>query len=228
MVSLIWKCIQPNVDWVIIFTIFVFSSGLLSLPLVIARRCKAVEALHLIDFDYLPISPLERGWTHAYLPDGAADFNVDTTITGSLRVGVTNSVFAMDHMIPLHATLSNRLEFIAKYTDSTMIFTGVDVASKDGSQRRRVWIKYYYGEKRADQTWPTVQSNPDKYLPEQTVWLPARVLEGGKLAFEIDFPDVVKLAIGDQGWVYKSIWKVRLRGSLSISPLKLGSVTPPS
>jgi hypothetical protein len=185
------------------------------------RHRKPVETLHTIDFGYLPISPLERGWTKAYSPDGAAEFSTDPSIPGSLRIRVVTGVFAMDHVVPHHATLTQHLEFTAKYTDTTMIFVGVDVTSKDGSERKKVWIKYYYGRERSEAT-HDVKYDPNKELPEQTVWLPAQVLKGGSMLFDINFPDTVNQSLGWQGWVYKSIWRIRLRGSVSISPVSFG------
>jgi hypothetical protein len=187
------------------------------------------KPLHTISFEYLPSSPLEKGWTRACKPEGEVTFATDPDIPGSLQMRVTSDVFfAMDHQVPLHATLADHCEFTAKYSrgsNETMIFTHLEVASNDGSERKRVWFKYYHGNRPAGRTWPSVPFDPAKQLPEQTVWLPAKILDRGRMEFYVDFPETVRAALGNQGWVYKSVWTIRLRGDLSISPLLLGSFT---
>lgn len=181
-----------------------------------------VETVYTLDFKYLPTSPLEKGWTQPYNADGVAEFGTDPDIPESLRIKVTKSEIAIHFVLPVHATLVDHVEFTAKYTDRTMIFTRLIVSARDGSNPREVDIKYYYGETRALPTTPPVSADPKFRLPEHTVYFPAQVLSGGRMAFNIDLVDVVKLALGNQGWIYKSIVAVRLRGNLSISPLVFG------
>jgi hypothetical protein len=102
-----------------------------------------------------------------------------------------------------------------------MIFTKVEVATRDGSQNRRLWIKYYFGERRAVITPDGPPVDPKILLPESTVWLPAKVAKD-TLQFDIDLREAVALALGDQGWIYKSITDFRIRGTLSISPVVFG------
>jgi hypothetical protein len=140
---------------------------------------------------------------------------------------IIKSEVAIHYNVPPHAILADRLEFTAKYTNAknpTMIFTRLSVGTQDGSLQRNVDFKFYHGELRAAPTWPN--PNPgrplDKWVPEQTVYLLAQVRPEGKLAFHINLRDAVSLCIGDQGWVFKSIQGIRLRGDLSISPIVLG------
>jgi hypothetical protein len=178
------------------------------------------QSLDEIRFDYLPESPIERKhWVKAY-GTGIPTFKVNPEMRG-LSMEVTGGEFAMDYRVPDHATLCDRLRFTAKYTrDSTMIFTGPNVASKDGSQRRTVWIKYYHGDRPPEAAKDVPPRQPTR-LPEQTVWINAVVLQGGWMAFDIALPSVVRSALGSQGWVYNSLCKIRLRGCLSISPISL-------
>jgi len=46
------------------------------------------------------------------------------------------------------------------------------------------------------------------------------VSHSGQLDFDINLPEAIKLALGAQGWIYKGIYKIRLRGNLSISPIE--------
>lgn len=170
-----------------------------------------------IGFEYLPASPLQKGWKKAYTPEAQATFTTDHDIADSLQME-TQGGFAMDHVVPPHAVLASRLRFTAKYTDTTMIFAYVDVSTKNGEQRNVVWLKIYYGEPRAIRT-PGDWHNPQASLPEQTIYFPAQTLSLGRLMFDIDLREIVRQSIGDQGWVYKGIRKIRLRGDLSISPI---------
>jgi hypothetical protein len=182
----------------------------------------------IIRFDYLPVSPIERGWTKAYKPDGTATFSSDPDIEDSLRMRVTQSEFAMDYIVPVHATLANRLIFTAKYDNgattgaATMIFAFVEVSTKNGELRKRVWIKFYFGDKHAFQT-PGLWHDPAKQLPEQTMYWPAEPFERGQLKFDIDLIETVRVVLGAHGWIYKGIYKIRLRGDLSISPIEFAS-----
>ncbi len=191
---------------------------------------QAIERLATIRFDYLPISPIEKGWTRvAYKRDGTAKFGVDHDIADSLWMQVTQGIFAMDYTVPVHATLANRLIFTAKYDNSpdsgTMIFALVEVSTKNEEHRKRLWLKFYYGRHKHAFLTPGVEHehDPTKQLPEQTVYWTARPLKGGPLEFDIDLHEAVKLAIGGQGWIYEGVHKVRLRGNLSISPIEFAN-----
>lgn len=185
---------------------------------------RPVETIYMVSFDYLPLSPLEKGWTQVYNPDGMAEFGTDPDIPGSLRMKILKSEVAIHHNLPPHAALADHLEFTAKYTNNTMIFTRLNVGTKDGSVQKQVDIKYYYGELHTAPTNPDPGCDPNKGLPEQTIYWPAQVLSGGRLAFNIDLREAVNLSLGAQGWVFKSISGVRLRGNLSISPLVLSKM----
>ena len=177
--------------------------------------------LHHVGYSYLPRSPLDNGWAQAY-GEESPSFGRDPSMNGSLQMVIAgNGRFAMDHWIPPHATLAERITFEAKYTHGTMIFTGIDVSAQGGLFRKKVWIKYQFGNRRAELTDNVPVSIGIGLLPEQTVWLPASNRDGGWLAFDINLPDIIKLALGVQGWLFDSIWAIRLRGSLSISPIKL-------
>ncbi len=190
-----------------------------------AGEPEVVESLGKIRFDYLPATPLEKGWTRAYKPDGLVVFGTDQDISDSLRMDVTHSEFAMDYVVPVHMTLANRLMFTAKYDNSpdmgkqTMIFAFVEVSTRDRNHPKRVWLKFYYGGKKAYQTPGYIVSDDEKQLVEHTVHWPATPRDG-LLDFGIDLREAVKLALGTRGWIYNGVFRIRLRGNLSISPIK--------
>jgi hypothetical protein len=180
------------------------------------------DVVHTVAFEYLPKSPLENDWTQSYNPDGVADYGSDPEIPGSLRMKIVKSEVAIHYNLPPHATLADHLEYTAKYSNTTMIFARLFVSTRDDTFQRLVDIKVCYGHRRALPTTPSVPNDPKRQLPEQTVYLPAQVLSGERLAFNIDLKDAVALSLGSQGWIFRSIQGVRLRGNLSISPLVFG------
>lgn len=184
----------------------------------------APQTVFTLDYKYLPQSPLNHGWKQEYNADGEAEYGSDLDIPESLRITILKSEVAIHYNLPPHAALADHIEFTAKYTTTTMIFTRLIVATKDGTVQKQVDFKYYYGGLRCVPTWPN--PNPgrdaDKWLPEQTIYWPAEVLSGGRLAFNIDLREAVKLTLGHQGWVFRSIQGVRLRSNLSISPMVFG------
>ena len=187
------------------------------------------RAIHTVGFTYLPGSPIQNGWSQAYNDDGMAEFGSDPDMPGSLRMKVVNSEVAIHYNLPPHATLADNLEFTAKCTNAanpTMIFTRLVVCTKDGLVEKFVDIKYYLGDQlRAKPTEYNFGRDPNKWLPEQTVYWPATILPGGKLGFNIDLREAVDHCLGNQGWVLRSIQGLRLRGNLSISPMVLSKTS---
>jgi len=114
-----------------------------------AENTKKAEALYIIEFDYLPASPLENGWTQAYYKDGVAAFKTDLDIPASLRMEVVHSVVALNYTLPDIAKPADTVQFTTKYTggSQSMIFTKVRGSTRDESQWRGFWIKYYFGER---------------------------------------------------------------------------------
>ena len=133
----------------------------------------------------------------------------------------------MQHMLPEHATLCEYIDFTAKYTGEeftkTMVFAGIDVVSKDGQQTKYLWVNFRHGNKRPEVSTVIPKSKDQRELPEITFWLTAKVLDNGWMLFTVPLRDVVAKAIGDQGWIWASVWAIRLRGSLSITSIKFGS-----
>jgi hypothetical protein len=71
---------------------------------------RLLETIYTVSFDYLPFSPIDRGWTRAYTPDAVVEFATDQEIPGSLRMEIKGEL-AIDHIIPTHARFSDRLLF---------------------------------------------------------------------------------------------------------------------
>jgi hypothetical protein len=190
-----------------------------------AAPTPTLRHVHIVRFEYLPASsPLDHGWKDASPePSGAAEFYSDPDIIGSLRMKVTKGIVAIHHDLPPHARRANRIEFRARYSTTTRIFTHLIVATMDDSAQRNVFVSYFPGERGASPTWPNPNPGrkPEVWLPEQTLHWPADLFGDGCLSFELPLNEVVRVLLGSQGWVFKSIEGIRLRGDLSISPIDL-------
>lgn len=210
-----------------VLALFVFVLVLAAVVLFkIGRVAAERRVLGRIEFNYLPANPVDNGWTRAYKDDATVSFGADLDIDGSLRLEVQQSEFAMDYPVPAQATLADRLTYTAKCNNSsdlhiaTMIFARVKVSPRDRRASKELWLKFYHGHKCGKPTPGKQWFNPETELPEQTVWWPATPLSNGTMKFDIDLHEAVRLALGEQGWIYSSAVKVRLRGNLSISPIE--------
>jgi hypothetical protein len=169
-----------------------------------------------IRFDYLPGNMLANGWIRAYPKDvevkPQATLASDAPIAGSVVIDAPDG-HAYDYQIPRTVKLSDRLVFAAIYTATTMIFTKVEMSSKDGTQTTQKWVKYEPG---AGLPHPT--AGHDDY--ECTFPIIGVPLQNGWRTFDISLPETVAQTWGVQGFIFRGITVLRLRGSLSISPIE--------
>jgi hypothetical protein len=155
-----------------------------------------------------------RGWKISDQDKGVTpSFATPTEDPGAGGLSIqVDGKYAIEYAVPAHLTLADRLKLAIRYTPSTMFFTGLFVTSKDKSQGDWRWIKYYIGDKPPEQT--------HGYPKEHTVWVRPQHLANGWVSLDLNLPEIVREAIGGEGWVYNSIKAIRLRGSVSISPIK--------
>jgi len=104
-----------------------------------------------------------------------------------------------------------------QYSDTTMVFTEIGLKSKDGSLFVRKWVKYCVSSSDSRIRAAVTEGYPNEY----TLWWPATALPHRWLAFDLSLPKVVSHTWGKHGWVYESLEAIRIRGSLSISPIRL-------
>lgn len=174
---------------------------------------------YCIRFDYLPVSPLNRDWTLGYPnprpPELSLDFRRPTELhdRDGLKI-VANKVYAIDRSIPVAVPSHDRLKYNVKRESDVMIFIRVELSSNDGTFTGEKWIKIY------DSKDGVIRAEPTKGAKDEwTIWVPARPLQHGWVAFDISLPEVVKETWGHEGWVYLRVRVFRLRGNLSISPI---------
>jgi hypothetical protein len=139
---------------------------------------------------------------------------VHTTMT------VKSGIFAMDYEVPAEARECDACRFTIRYSDSTMVFAQVGVRSRDGRTRKKAWLKFLEGELHVERANGAV-ADPDSNIAEHVVWLPGRRVSGGLVEMEIDFHDVVKCALGKEGWIYSHLIRMRLRGTATVSSIRL-------
>jgi hypothetical protein len=171
--------------------------------------------IYEISFDYLPGNLLDEGWVRAYPKDAPrpnATVASDAPIAGSVRIEAYDG-HAYNFWLPRNVKLSDRVVFAAKYTSTTMIFTDVELSSKDGSQKMIKQIKYEPGNGAPHPTtgWEDV---------EWTLPIPGEPLKNEWRKFDISLPEAVAQTWGTRGWIFKGIVKFRIRGSLEISPIE--------
>jgi len=175
-----------------------------------------------IRFDYLPDGLTKHGWKPGYQDQaepeaGAYSSPNDAPVPGCLSIK-TRLNFALDYRLP--PMVCDGLRFDAQYSETTMIFTEVSLKSRDGSLFARRWIKYYVSSSGDNGMRAAVtEGSPNEY----TLWWPATALPNRWVSFDISLPEAVRHTWGNQGWAYEALNTFRIRGSLSISPIRLTS-----
>jgi hypothetical protein len=223
---------QEDVKWFAIVMFFIIGMALLTFPRLIytvfRRRKSSTPLITLpvtqshktfeIRFDYLPRNMLDKdnGWSRAY-PEHTevkpqATLALDAPIAGSVAIEAPDG-HAYDYPLPRNVKLSNRLVFAATYTATTMIFTKVELSSQDGVQTTQKWIKYEPGTGLPHPT-------PGYNDYECTFPIMGEPLPNGWRKFDISLPETVARTWGLHGLIFKGITGLRLRGSLSISPIE--------
>jgi hypothetical protein len=183
-----------------------------------------------IGFSYLPASPLKNGWQIAYIDkrvreeDRAAVRDYwknkewaiapDSPTTGSIMIDVDNC--AIKYNLSPNAALSERMEFEANYFDnSASVVVEVLLATRDEQQAPTKNIKFVIGGR----TKPyKTQGYEDS---EYTVELDPPKLGKGWRQIVLSLPDEIEDTWGQDGWCYKQLRVIRLRGKLGVSPIRL-------
>jgi hypothetical protein len=172
--------------------------------------------IYEIRFDYLPGNLLDNGWVRAYPRDTEvrpkATLATDVSIAGSIKIDAPDG-HAYDYRLPRNVKLADHLVFAAKYTPTTMIFTEVQLSSKDESQTVYKWIKYEPGKGS-----PRPTKGYEDY--ECTFPVAGEPLQSDWRKFTISLPDVVEQTWGKHGLIFRGVTVFRVRGSLGISPIE--------
>lgn len=168
--------------------------------------------LKKIAYSYLPQSPLDNGWTVAYRDEDAHPEFSANHVNGETRLVMSvRQKFAMDYSIVSGAKIARRVTFSAKHTANTMIFMQFNLKSGDGRTTAQRWVKLELG------SLPAVVTKD--YPSEYTLWVQGVLEPDEWVLFDLSLLKVIEETWQKQGWHYESVLKVRLRGSVSISPI---------
>jgi hypothetical protein len=121
----------------------------------------------------------------------------------------------MDYSLPQQAQSSDELELAIKYDAEAFFYIIVNVTSQDGSQRDYGWLNVRLGNAPS-------QGHKD-VQKEFLVFVTPERLGNGWVRMRLRLPEIVNVAMGSRGWVYDSVQKIRLRGCISVSPIKFFS-----
>jgi hypothetical protein len=191
---------------------------------------RRVEAPHEeIRFDYLPASPLDNGWRIGY-PDPEGPFASlaakdawaktkwlaasDAPTLGSMSMAVSNKGCAIDFDISRSAALCSQITCDIQFTDSTMLFVRVLLTSADKSQSTTKLIKFVLG---VGDPFPT----KDWEEIEWTLPISPDSIGNGWRHVALSLVESVNRTWGRFGWHFSELRMIRLRGDLSISPIKI-------
>jgi hypothetical protein len=177
-----------------------------------------LKELGQVKFDYLPALPTGNGWRLGY--DGALHEGerycprfsaaVDAPVNGGLTVEPKERYF-MDYDVEQVHSLANVVKYYVKPIRSGTVYLRILVSSQDGEQQKTVWLQHVIGKK------PPRKINGSEWSFD----VQGEMFKHGWVGVEISIEDEVRQSFGREGFVYRCLQGVRLRGSLSISAITL-------
>jgi len=179
------------------------------------RQSTQPGQLERIAFDYLPDTPLSHGWSLVQetrpgsLPSFAA-LPLDAPIAGGLSITPTGW-YGIEYIVPPHAVGSDRLKFIAKFAESGRLYVYVRTTSQDGSVPKMKWIQHT----------PLPVEPQTATAEECSVTISGRHIRRGWTTYDLSLVDEVHDCFGSQGLGYNALFRIRLRGAISISAIDL-------
>lgn len=119
---------------------------------------------------------------------------------------------AIDYSVGGGTVLSKRLVCDFKFGNQAMIFVRVKLATLDNFKTEEGFIKF------------EIRGGQIRWVPKYNEWelpIDPPPLGDGWHHLDIDLVDAVNQTWGQKGWRLSELVKIRLRGELSISPIKL-------
>jgi hypothetical protein len=158
--------------------------------------------------------PLGHRWTPnvqgaaspSFLPLPGAPIANSVAIRGPWDPGI-------DHEVEPYPGFCKRLKYAASFPGHAAVYTYVRVVAPDGATHRK-WLQHVLG--RGDEPIGDVDMTD-----ERKIFVSGKPLNDGWLSFDLFLPDEVQRAYPLDGFTYSGLIKIRLRGSLSISPIEL-------
>lgn len=194
---------------------------LIALGFVVWRKSRPLsDGIDAISFDYLPDKPWNgHGWAlpkedRQGSPPNVFSLPPGAPVARGLRVKPTGW-YALDYDIVGSAQGCRRLKFDAKFASDARLYVLVEVTSKDRhSVSRAVWLQFY----------PTAfdeKPRSDATGSEWVLSITGKPLGSGWESYDVSLAEQVQRAVGSQDLTYKQTQRVRLRGTLSVLPIKL-------
>jgi hypothetical protein len=166
-----------------------------------------------IGFDYLPDSPISHGWRAEWAKHPVpSDAIWKMSVGGSLVMELSDIYCPIDYRISKRAVLSTRLVCDLRFSNSTLFFVIFKLVTRDQKQNKEGALKFELGRGKPYFT---------KEYDEWVLPIDPKPLGDGWYHLDISLTDSVSQTWGQIGWTLSELFKIRLRGHLSISPIKL-------
>jgi len=181
-----------------------------------------IRTLGYLKFDYLPQKPMDQGWDlrvetkppneKSLPPDCLSAIKPPTP--GSIEIK-DNGIYYMDYSIEPINSFANLVEFCIKPTKSSRFYLSIELSSRDKKYRKTRWLKYVVGEGQPE---PLINKITNE-ITEWTIYKEGEPLEDGWTRLKLQLHEDVESTFGREGFVYQSVKRIRLRGSMCLSPI---------
>jgi hypothetical protein len=165
-------------------------------------------------FDY-PGEPLGHRWVSSIAGGQRPTFalSANAPVPGSVDIKGTWDP-GIDCPVEPYPGLSNRLRYTAKFPSHAAVYAHLTVTNADGSPRIPVWIQHVIGNG---------DESPEGEGNERKVYLAGTPVGHGWLFFDVSLADELRSAYKQESLTLRGILEIRMRGSLSISPIEFYS-----
>lgn len=174
------------------------------------------EELGKIAFNYLPDSPLNHGWRllEEVRVSSKPRFTAvphEVPVPGGLSIAPTGW-YGINYDLDQYAMRCDRLRFTANFGSDGRLYARVRVTSRDGrTVAKEKWLQHapvggYVAERTAD---------------ECVVSISGKYAGNGWTAYDLSLADEVHACFSADGFVFRQLLSIRLRGTLSISAIEL-------
>ncbi len=166
---------------------------------------------------------LGRGWILAGSnPSTTPAFNRSTDspvgVDGCVSIDTKGEFYAID--IPLEAdqSLARTLAFFAKLsTEEEKVYAGIELTSKEGMRQS---VEYFLEHVHGDQSMPPTRDY--RTSNEFRIFIDGEVCGHGWRKYRLNLSNEVERSFGKEwGHRYSRLRRIRIRGSVSISPITL-------
>ncbi len=170
------------------------------------------ELVGVIEFQYLPSPPTEHGWTLQVenKEDVSPVFRsaIDAPSPGSISI-VSRGSYYLDYHLDPSLSFSDVVECAIKPGEVGTLYLRVRVKTADNSANKSVWIAHTLGT-----------GKPTQSGEEWGIEIPGSHVGNGWRSIRCLLRDEVRATCGQEGWIYDQVLCIRIRGTLSISPIK--------